>query len=106
MTIRIWNGQTTKYNSDKYEDMLIHEIFREIEQKHIKGYTGIQLLRRETEMETIFTKLMFFDSIESIISFAGESYEKAYVPEKAKVLLTKYDEMSIHCELKHEIKYT
>lgn len=105
MIVRIWTGQTSKFNADIYEDLLKNEILEEIKQKDIKGYNGIQILRRETEMETFFTTIMLFDSIESIISFAGENYEKAYVPEKAKSLLTKYDEISIHCELIYEIKY-
>jgi heme-degrading monooxygenase HmoA len=100
MIVRIWNGYTTKQNADSYEALLKNEIFIEIEQKLIKGYRGIQLLRRETEHETIFTTMMWFESIDSIIAFSGTDYEKAYVPEKAKVFLIRFDERAIHCELK------
>ncbi|NNF35792.1 MAG: antibiotic biosynthesis monooxygenase [Saprospiraceae bacterium] len=100
MILRIWHGYTTKSNADTYEHLLKTEIFPEIENKKIKGYRRIQLLRREMEDETEFTTIMWFDSIESVIDFVGVDYETVYVPEKARKVLSRFDNKSIHCELR------
>lgn len=105
MIARIWHGYTSKHNADIYEKLLKDEIFVGIERKNVKGYKGIQLLRRALEAETEFTTIMWFDNIESVKQFAGDDYETAYVPVKAREILARYDDKSIHCELRHELYY-
>jgi len=105
MIARIWHGYTTKENADTYENLLKHEIFEGIENKKIEGYKGIQLLKREFGNELEFTTIMWFESIASVKQFMGENYETAYVLPEAQKLLLRYDQKSIHCELRHELKY-
>ncbi len=81
------------------------EIFPEIEDKKIKGYKRIQLLRREMENEVEFTTIMWFERIELVIDFVGEDYETIYVPEKARKMLLRFDKKSVHCELRKIINY-
>jgi hypothetical protein len=101
---RIWHGWTTFENADAYESLLRTEIFLHIEGRQIKGYKGIQLLRRELETEVEFITIMWFESIESIEEFAGEDYEIAVVPTEAKMLLSRFDEHSQHYEVRKEMK--
>ena len=105
MIARIWHGYTTKENADKYENLLKEEVFVGIEQKNVKGYKGIRLLRRELEDETEFTTIMQFESIEDVKKFAGEDYETAYVPAKARLLLKRFDLKSVHCQVLYELNY-
>ena len=105
MITRIWHGYTSKKDADAYENMLKHEIFETIEKKNIKGYTGIQLLKRELENEIEFITIMWFESIESVKQFMGEDYETAYVLPQAQKLLLRYDKKSAHYNMLHEIKY-
>lgn len=105
MISRIWHGYTSKDNANIYENLLKEEIFRGIEEKNVKGYKGIQLLRRELDTEVEFTTIMWFDNIECVKQFAGDHYETAYVPAKAREVLTRFDENSIHCELRHNLQY-
>ena len=105
MIARIWHGYTTKENADKYENLLKEEIFVGIEQKNVKGYKGIRLLRRELEDETEFTTIMQFESIEDVKQFAGEDYETAYVPAKARLILKRFDPKSVHCQIIYELNY-
>ncbi len=60
-------------------------------------------MKRELESEVEFTTIMWFDKMESVIQFAGENYETAYVPKKAREVLSRFDDKSIHCELRHEL---
>ncbi len=96
MISRIWHGFTTKNNADTYENLLKTEIFVGIKDRHIKGYKGIQLLRRELPGETEFITVMWFDSLDSVKDFAGNEYEKAVVPEKAQKVLSRFDKTSQH----------
>ena len=105
MISRIWHGYTTKANADIYENLLKQEIFPGIENKNITGYKGIQLLRRDLKNEVEFTTIMWFENIESVKQFVGSDYEIVYVPEKAREVLSRFDQKSIHCELRHSLQY-
>ncbi len=105
MISRIWHGWTTHQNADKYEALLKEEIFVGIQNRHIPGFKGIQLLRRQVNDETEFITIMTFDSIESVREFAGQDYEQAVVPEKARAILSRFDQRSQHYEIRADRKY-
>ena len=96
MINRIWHGWTTFANADKYETLLKEEIFVGIQDRHIRGFKGIQLLRREVNDEVEFVTIMRFESLDAVREFAGEDYEAAVVPEKAGKLLSRFDGRSQH----------
>ena len=100
MISRIWHGYTTKGNADTYESLLQKEIFVGIANKNIDGYRGIQLLRRELPEETEFITIMWFDSIDSVKQFAGEDYERAVVPAAARKVLSHFDDVSAHYNIR------
>ncbi|NPE09620.1 MAG: antibiotic biosynthesis monooxygenase [Asgard group archaeon] len=103
MISRIWHGYTTHENADAYESLLKKEIFQGIGKREIKGYKGIQLFRRKLENEEEFITIMWFDSIDSVRAFAGEDYETAVVPPKARKLLSRFDARSKHYDVKAKI---
>jgi hypothetical protein len=100
MISRIWHGYTTKDNAETYENLLQDEIFEGIKNRNIQGYKGIQLFRQELQFETEFITIMWFDSIDAVIKFAGEEYEKAVVPENAQKVLSRFDKTSQHYTVK------
>lgn len=100
MICRIWHGWTTPENADAYERLLREEIFVGIAGRDIPGYRGIRLLRRQDRDETEFVTIMTFDSLESVRQFAGEDYEAAYVPPKARAVLARFDQRSRHYEVR------
>jgi len=103
---RIWHGYTTPENADIYENLLKEEIFTGIRDRQIPGFQEIQLLRRELEDEVEFVTIMWFDSIEAVRIFAGEDYEMAVVPPKARAVLSHFDERSQHYEVKERLQGT
>ena len=105
MTGRIWHGWTTPGNADAYENLLKTEIFPGIAAKEVQGYRGIRLLRRQLGEEVEFLTLMWFESWESVKQFAGEEYERAYVPPKARQVLARFDEYSKHYEILEKRDY-
>jgi antibiotic biosynthesis monooxygenase (ABM) superfamily enzyme len=103
MISRLWHGYTTPTNADAYESLLKAEIFIGISNRQLNGYRGIQLFRRTIGTEVEFITVMWFDSLEAVRSFAGDDYEAAVVPPKARVLLSRFDERSQHYEAKAEM---
>ena len=101
---RIWHGYTTLENADLYENLLKDEIFMGIHDRNITGFQEIQLFRRELENEIEFITIMWFDSIEAIKAFAGDDYEAAVVPPKARAILSRFDERSQHYEIRERVK--
>jgi heme-degrading monooxygenase HmoA len=102
MIIRIWHGWTTLPNADIYENLLKQEIFTGIQDRQIRGFKGIQLLRREAGEEIEFITIMRFDSLEAVQEFAGPDYEAAVVPPSARAVLAHFDGRSQHYELIEE----
>jgi hypothetical protein len=100
MISRIWHGWTTLDNADKYEMLLKEEIFVGIQNRHIRGFKNIQLLRRQVGEEIEFVTIMLFDSLDAVREFAGEDYESAVVPEKARAVLSHFDKRSQHYEVR------
>ena len=99
---RIRHGWTTPANADTYENLLKEEIFVGILNRRIPGFKNIQLLRREVGDEVEFVTIMLFDSLEAVREFAGEEYEIAVVPEKARQVLSHFDPRSQHYEVRAE----
>ena len=104
MISRIWHGYTTIENADLYESLLKSEIFIGIRERAIPGFEEIQLFRRDMENEVEFITVMWFDSIESVRVFAGQDYEAAVVPPKARAVLKRFDERSQHYEVRERLK--
>jgi len=100
MISRIWHGWTTPDNADKYEALLKEEIFVGIQKRNIHGFKNIQLLRRVIENEVEFVTIMEFDSLDAVREFAGQDYEVAVVPEKARAVLSHFDARSQHYEIR------
>lgn len=103
MIARIWHGWTMPANADAYEALLKSEIFIGIQNRRIAGYRGIQLFRRSLGAEVEFVTVMWFDSLEAVRAFAGEDYEVAVVPPKARALLSRFDARSQHYEVRAEM---
>lgn len=97
---RVWQGWTTPENADAYERLLKEEIFPGIAAKKVNGIRDIQLFRRDLGTEVEFVTIMRFDSLSAVRDFAGEDYEQAYVPRKARALLARFDQRSRHYEIR------
>jgi heme-degrading monooxygenase HmoA len=99
MISRLWHGWTGRENADAYEKLLCTEIFSGIAKRSIQGYRGIHLLRRDVDDGIEFVTIMWFDSFDAVKAFAGENYEVAVVPPKARQLLSRFDSHSAHYQV-------
>jgi heme-degrading monooxygenase HmoA len=98
MITRIWHGWTTPENATAYEQLLRNEIFAGIAARKLPGYYGISLGRHSSGDEIEFVTIMWFETLDAVRAFAGEDYERAVVPPRARALLKRFDERSEHYE--------
>ena len=98
MIKRVWHGWTTPENADTYQQLLESQVFPGIEAKGIDGLISFELLRRDHDSEVEFVVIMTFESLQSVIDFQGEDYSRAYVPEVARSVLSRWDEHAAHYE--------
>ncbi|MFN2241958.1 MAG: antibiotic biosynthesis monooxygenase [Anaerolineae bacterium] len=103
MNLRIWHGWTDPANADAYEALLKEEIFVGIDDRKISGYDGIRLLRRDLDLEVEFVTIMAFQDLDAVRRFAGEDYEVAVVPDKARALLARFDQRSQHYQVRADV---
>ena len=104
MIARIWHGWTAPEHADTYERLLKEEIFAGIAAKKVPGYHGLRLLRRSVgQNEVEFVTIMWFDSWQAVKQFAGQDYEQAVVPPKARAVLSRFDQRSQHYEVRERL---
>jgi hypothetical protein len=101
--IRTWKGWTSIENAPIYENMLINEVFPAVKRKGVVGLEKVSISTLKNKDEVEFFLVLQFDSLDSVKMFAGENYKKAYIPENAKRVLSRYDNTADHFELKKEL---
>jgi hypothetical protein len=100
MICRMWHGWTTASQADAYDNYLRNDLFPRLQRElGDAGYRGFHVLRLDRESEVEFVTLVWFDSLDAVRSFAGESYAAPVISAKARALLTHYDERVEHFEL-------
>jgi heme-degrading monooxygenase HmoA len=93
---RLWHGWTTREKAEAYETLLRGEVLPGIGK--IPGYRGACVFRRDVPEGIEFVTLTFFDSYDAVRAFAGQDFEVAVVPPKARALLSRFDQRSVHYE--------
>ena len=98
MIARYWSARTSSERAPLYADHLRNAVFPEL--KKLAGYKGGTLLRRETSDDGIEVLVItYWDSLESIRSFAGNDVETAVVADRAATLLNDFDRRVRHYEV-------
>jgi heme-degrading monooxygenase HmoA len=97
MICRIWHGWTAHTNADAYDSYLKSELFPQVKRElGTHGYRGFHLLRIDRGAEVEFMTLMWFESMEAVESFAGANCEKPVISEKARKLLSHFENRCEH----------
>jgi heme-degrading monooxygenase HmoA len=60
---RVWRGRTVKAKADEYQRYLLQNGIAPLE---AKGAVGVQMLREDSETETEFVTISYWDSIEAM----------------------------------------
>ena len=100
MIERVWHGWTDPDKADDYQHFLQYELLPGAHA--IPGYLGARVLRRAAGDEVEFVTITRFASIEAIRAFAGDDAEQAHIAPRARELLSRWDERTVHYELAFE----
>lgn len=100
MIRRLWRAWTTREKASAYEALLRDEVFVNIKQRAVHGFRDVQVLRKDHADEVEFVILMSFDSIDAVKALVGENYEVAFVPDKARAVLSRFDERAQHYDVR------
>jgi heme-degrading monooxygenase HmoA len=95
---REWSCRCVQDDADRYEELLLTRILPELD--GVEGCHGAYVFRRELADEVEFVVLHLFDSLAALRAFAGEDYETAVVPDKARALLTSFDHKARHFDVR------
>jgi len=96
--MRYWRGWASPENADAYERIVTTQVLPHLAGLNLDGYHGAYLMRREAGDEVEFATITIFDSLDDVRAFAGEDYERAFVPEEARAVLTRFDGRCAHYE--------
>lgn len=94
MIVRTWRCQAPAARAEEYYDYLTGTVFASL--KAIAGHRGAYLLRREADGEVEFVAITFWDSVEAIKEYAGETIDTAVVKPEAMAMLSDFDTFVRH----------
>jgi hypothetical protein len=83
--------------------MLINEVFPTVKQNGVDGLEKVSICTQQHNDEVEFFLVLQFDCLDSVKTFAGENYETAYIPDKAKLILKRYDLIAQHYKVFKEL---
>ncbi len=97
MIVRMWHGRLPTSKADAYAEFIVRRAIPD--RCSVHGNISAHVLRREEGEITHFITGTFWDSLESIRSFAGEDVELAkYYPEDTDSLL-EFERTVVHYEV-------
>jgi len=102
MIARHWRGWTKLENAQAYESLLKQKVFSQL--KAIHGYCGGYILRSDSGEESEFIVINFFESLQAVREFAGANYMVAVFEPEAKRLLTNFETVANHYEVRFEAR--
>jgi heme-degrading monooxygenase HmoA len=97
MIARIWRGWASAATANDYQRHYESEVAEHL--RHVTGFSGAHLLRRQDADEVMFTSITFFTNMAAVRGFAGENPEQAIVEDAGPRALTRWDEQVTHHEI-------
>lgn len=98
MIARVWRGWAASgEDADAYEAHYRTDVRRELSK--IDGFVEARLLRREVGGEVELVSITFFEGLDAVRGFAGDSYETAVVADAAREVLSRFEDTVAHYDI-------
>ena len=94
MIARHWRGWTRIQDAEAYENLLKNKVLPSL--KHVEGYEGGSIFRKDSDEEVECVVVNFFDSLEAVQRFAGPDYTVPLFEPEAKRLLSRIESFATH----------
>jgi hypothetical protein len=93
--VRVWKGSGTAEGVDRYcREHFSEKVLPQL--RSLSGFLDATALTRSVGTETDVVVATFWESIDSVKAFAGESYEKAVVEPIVHEFLERFDDQVAH----------
>jgi heme-degrading monooxygenase HmoA len=102
MIARHWRGWTQLADAPAYEKLLSETVLPAL--RNIEGYQGGYILRQDDDREAEFVVINFFDSVDSVKRFAGDSYQTPVFEPEATRLLSRIENVAYHYEVRTRVQ--
>lgn len=96
--LRLWRGRTRPAKAIEYEKLMRETHLPSIAARAIPGFRRIELHKRELGDQVEFVTVMWFDSLDAVVAYAGPDYQRAAISERARELLDDPDQHVDHYE--------
>lgn len=103
MIARTWHAFTNRQNAELYQQLLETEILPGIERSLPLG-VEMMMRDRPDQQEVEFLTICYFESWDEVKRFAGEDYQRAVVPMRARALLKRFDPQAEHFEVRRHAR--
>jgi heme-degrading monooxygenase HmoA len=97
MVARVWHGRTPADKADEYRQYLYEAGVKKI--AAIPGNRGVQMMAAKNAAEGEFMVISYWDSIEAIKGYAGETYTKVHDLPRDKEFLIDPETLVRHFDL-------
>jgi heme-degrading monooxygenase HmoA len=94
---RYWSARTSREKAPNYARHLETAVFAEL--KKLEGFSNAMLLQRNSGDGVEVVVITFWEALESIRKFAGETLDRAVVADQAKALLDDFDRQVRHYDV-------
>jgi len=94
MIHRYWRGLAHHHFANAYVDFLRTDTVPHLQE--IPGFQGISVLKRAGAEGIEFIVITRWDTLESIVTFAGNDAESAVVPEEVRQMMREFDLRTRH----------
>jgi hypothetical protein len=98
MIARHWRGWTRLGNAEAYEKLLAEKVLPGL--RNIDGYRGGYIFRSDGLQESEFVVVNFFESMDAVKAFAGPNFTVPVFEPEAKQLLSRYEPLASHYQVK------
>lgn len=97
MIVRMWSGQVKSEDAEEYEAYMQETGLPGY--ARVSGNRGILMLRRSIDDRVEFFMVTLWDSLESIMAFAGDDHETAVFYPRDEEFLVQRDDRVRHYEV-------
>ena len=97
MIARVWRGRTPAEKADAYRDYLFEVGVKKI--ASLPGNRGVQMMVSKSAEQGEFMVVSYWDSIEAIKGYAGETYTRVHDLPRDKEFLIDMETLVRHFEL-------
>ncbi|MFI5841967.1 antibiotic biosynthesis monooxygenase [Catenuloplanes sp. NPDC051500] len=100
MIARVWRGWVHAQDAAAYDRHYRAEVLSTL--RAVNGFGGARLMRREADDEVEFLSIAYFEDMDSVARFAGDSPETPVIADSVRALFIRYDTIVRHYEVDFE----